>query len=502
MPRISHGEIPSLERLADAQGGTRRINRTAKVPFDFAVIQEPTPFGYLFPELQTPETLLASSRQTRDGLIDLGMTMREPEYDSTPDSATPSAYTYLGQFIDHDITFEAKSDSLATLDDPDLEPLSLETITDQLKNGRTPSLDLDNVYYKPAPRIASRLRVGVVAPNGNRPPNKDIANDLPRRPPSTDKENDRAALIGDFRNDENLIIAQLHVAFLRAHNAIAGRGRTFDEARSLLRQHYQWLVIKDFLNRIADPEIVNSILLNGNQVFRPPLDQLFMPLEFSVAAYRYGHSMVRPQYNVNLNFSGPSAATLQDLFTLTAVSGRLRKFDTLPEDWIIEWRNFLDEGSNRAREIDTRLTGGLFDLQAFGKEMPREARLPVRNLLRGYLLRLPTGQAIARALGLPVMTPREIETVAASVSDEQLAAVRACNFSQRTPLWYYILAESANRLSSVLGPVGSTIVAEVLIGLIRNSKDSILRERNWRPTLGATPGRFTLHDLLKLGGVL
>jgi len=501
MPRISHGEAPSLERLAQAQLGTHQINRNLKFPFEFAVTQEPTPFGYLLPELQAPETLLPTSREIRDGLVNLGIAMVEPEDDSTPDSVTPSAYTYFGQFIDHDITFEAKSDSLASISDPDLEPLPLEAITTKLQNGRTPSLDLDNVYYKPAPRQGSRLRLGVVSPQGNRPPNKDIANDLPRQPPRRDPETDRAAIIGDFRNDENLIIAQLHVAFLRAHNAIAIAGRSFDEARKSLRQHYQWIVIKDFLNRIADPEIVQDVLNQGNRFFRPALDQLFMPLEFSAAAYRYGHSMIRSSYNYNLNFRGPKAATLRDLFSLTAVSGQLGGFDTLPEQWIIEWQNFLDEGTNHARPIDTRLTNELFALPAFGKPMPNEARLPVRNLLRGYLLRLPTGQAVARAMGLPVMTPREIEAVAASVSDEQLAAVRACRFSERTPLWYYILAEAAHRMSSVLGPVGSTIVSEVLIGLVRNSKDSILREDNWTPTLG-TSGRFTLRDLLRLGGVI
>jgi len=292
------------------------------------------------------------------------------------------------------------------------------------------------------------------------------------------------------------------MAFLRAHNAIVAQGHTFDEAKKMLRRHYQWIVIKDFLNRIADPEIVNRVLTKGNRFYQPAPDQSFMPLEFSVAAYRYGHSMVRSTYNYNINFRGATAPTLERLFTLTALSGRLGGFATLPENWIIQWDNFLDEGSNRARPIDTRLSEALFHLQSFGQPVPKEARLPVRNLLRGYLLRLPTGQAVAKALGLPVMTPREIEEVAGRVSPNQLKAVRARGFSERTPLWYYILAESANRLSSVLGPVGSTIVTEVLIGLVRNSQDSILRKRNWQPTLGSTPGRFTLRDLLKLGGVL
>jgi hypothetical protein len=321
---------------------------------------------------------------------------------------------------------------------------------------------------------------------------------VPRKPRSDKEEDDRAALIGDKRNDEKLIISQLHVAFLRAHNAIAARGHTFYEARKILRRHYQWLVIKDFLPRICDPWIVSNILNGGNQVFLTDPDNLFMPFEFSVGAYRFGHSMVRETYHYNSTFT---RATLRDLFRLTALSGDLRGSNTLPEIWIIDWNNFLDGGTNRARSIDTGLSRALFALTGFNKPMP-EARLPVRNLLRGYMLRLPTGQAVAGALNLPVMTPQEIEEVAESVSEEQLAAVRAGQFADRTPLWYYILAEAAREPSGRLGPVGSTIVAEVIIGLVRGSKDSILRKTNWKPTLGQTPDLFTLRDLFVLGSVL
>jgi hypothetical protein len=210
----------------------------------------------------------------------------------------------------------------------------------------------------------------------------------------------------------------------------------------------------------------------------------------------------RSAYDYNVNFTGKTAASLGELFTFTAFSGRLKDFATLPENWIIEWENFLDEGKNVARQIDTRLVEPLFHLVELGKPMPDEARLAVRNLLRGYLLRIPTGQAVARALDLPVVPAREIEAVAASVSTEQLEAVRDPQFSKRTPLWYYILAESAAGLSDVLGPVGSTIVAEVIIGLVRGSVDSIFREPGWQPTLGSVPGRFVLRDLLHLAGEL
>jgi Animal haem peroxidase len=496
---ISHGVIPTLERLEKAQATVRDLNGEVDLPFSFAITSSTSRFDYLFPDLQTADARLPELPETYARLVELGDTMREPD-GQRADSSIPSAYTYFGQFVDHDITFEAKSDNIVKLSDPDFRVLTPDEIRTRITNGRTPGLDLDNVYYKPAPRNCSRMVLGFVSsadPNGA-PPGK--ANDLPRRPPRrNDRSNDRAALIGDKRDDENLIIAQLHVAFLRAHNAIVARGHTFDEARRILRRHYQWIVIKDFLPRICDPWIVNNILTGGNRVFRTDPDDLFMPFEFSVAGYRFGHSMVRSSYHYNASFP---RASLKDLFTLTALSGNLRDSDSLPENWIIQWENFLDRGLNCARSIDTGLSGALFDLTEFNKPMPVEARLPVRNLLRGYMLRLPSGQAVARALNVRVLSPDDIEEVARRVSTEQLAAVRAGGLSECTPLWYYILAEAADEPSDRLGPVGSTLVAEVLIGLIRGSKDSILRKKDWEPTLGTTPGQFDLHDLLELAGVL
>jgi len=493
--KISHGVIPKVERLEQAQVAVRDLNRDVDLPFSFAITSRTSSFDYLLPDLQTEHSLLPESAETYAGLVSLGASMVEPESDACPDTSIPSAYTYLGQFIDHDITFEAKSDDMVKLSDTDFRVLTPEEIDTKITNGRTPGLDLDNVYYNPAPRNCSRMVLGFVSGvRGGK------AFDLPRKPRRLhDRANDRAALIGDKRDDENLIIAQLHVAFLRAHNAIVARGHSFDEARRILRRHYQWIVIKDFLPRVCDPWVVSEILAGGNKVFQPVLDGSFMPFEFSVAAYRFGHSMVRNQYVYNANFRN---AKLTDLFTQTALSGDLGIFDTLPETWIIDWQNFLDRGPNCARPINTALSPALLGLTAFNKPMPVEARLPVRNLLRGYMLRIPTGQSVASALDLPVMTAAQIEEVAASVSEEQLAAVRAGGFAERTPLWYYILAEAAAANSGTLGPLGSTIVAEVLIGLVRGSKDSILRKKDWKPVLGETPGRFTLSDLLKLAGVL
>ena len=208
------------------------------------------------------------------------------------DSRIPAAYTYFGQFVDHDVTLEANSASLPDLLDPDLAPLGRSQIRENIRNTRTAALELDSVYGPPAPRNGDRMEIGKVDESGGRPPGKNDFNDLPREPRRRLPEHDRAALTGDPRNDENLVIAQLHVAFLRAHNRLVGQGKTFGEARRTLRRHYQHIVLHDFLKKIADPQIVDETI-QENRVYDPRDERFFLPLEFSVAAYRFGHSMVR-----------------------------------------------------------------------------------------------------------------------------------------------------------------------------------------------------------------
>jgi hypothetical protein len=511
MVRVRHGEVISLKQFEVAVNGIRKINAglgLASAPVRISVL---TNFDYMFPKLQSDaDALLCSDKpeETVAHLIALGETMREPGTDSKFDSTIPAAYTYFGQFVDHDITLELQSDEIGDLDDPKLKPLSLDIIRTQIKNSRTPAPDLDSVYGAtsdgtPVPRDCSSLAVSAVNKSGQRPPNKDTFNDLPRKPRSATPEIDREALIGDARNDENLIVSQLHVAFLRAHNALVSRGLNFNEARKTLVQHYQWLIIHDFLKRIAGPELVNEILRHGNRFYRPPACGLYMPLEFSAAAYRFGHSMVRSSYDYNLNFQKGMAATLKQLFSLTAFSGGLSGFDHVPEKWIVQWENFLDGGSSKARSISPRLVEPLYELQDTTGHPVDGIRgsLAVRNLLRGYLLRMPVGQKVAQALGLPVLSEEEMVRVASSVNPKQAEVLRATGFIKRTPLWYYILAESAAGKSGRLGLVGGTIVAEVLIGLVRWSEDSILSHHGWKPTLGSQPGRFTMRDFFRLAGV-
>lgn len=519
MPRISHGSTISLGSLLATRAKFAEL--AAELPLGFAVAApaDLKDFDFMFPALQAdPASLLPEDRATRDALVELGISMLDPVQgngDPAGDSSIPAAYTYLGQFIDHDITLEAASAGLDELLDPQLRPLQPGNIRGVLRNARTASLDLDSVYAPPAPMDGDEMVVGrVTRANGTsepllRPPGKDDFNDLPREPRAQVMSRDRAALTGDPRNDENTIISQLHTAFLRAHNVLVRQGHGYDAARRMIRQHYQWIVLRDFLPRIADPAVVDRILANGNQFFVPAQDGFFMPLEFTVGAYRFGHSMVRESYNFNLNFNlggnpGTIPATLGLLFTFTALSGQLGDFETLPDNWIVEWEHLVDTGApfDRARRIDTRLVEPLFTLPHFsGQPLPGDAgRLAVRNLLRGYLLRMPTGQAVSRAMGIPPLTAAELE---AAVPPAQAAILKRAGFLERTPLWFYLLAEASHHSGGErLGPAGSTIVAEVLAECVRRSDDSILAIQGWAPTLGGTKSTFALADLLRFAGVL
>ncbi|MDQ3701196.1 MAG: hypothetical protein M3442_09780 [Chloroflexota bacterium] len=494
MPRVFHGDViiqaaAAAPRVA-ADGGS-----VGPPPALAPAAADLHDFDFMFPTLQAdPASLLPQSADTPARLKDLGRAMEDPGGPDPGEAAIPAVYTYFGQFVDHDITLEVQpADLPATLSGtmpnllaPDMIPLPQAQIQNAIRNSRVATLDLDNVYGQGAgvPRDAGngeKLRIGHVSPLNEpefpeekpflRPPNKGDANDVPRDPRSASDLHDRAALIGDPRNDENTIIAQLHLAFLLAHNVLVDQGHTFEQARTILRQHYQHIVVHDFLKRVADPAIVDDILQNGNQRYDALADPFFLPLEFAVAAYRFGHTMVRPDYNFNINFNlsgepGTAPANLFLLFTFSALSGQLgfapTDTDTLPENWVIQWENIVDTRTGapfgKARRLDTKLAGlshdnpdlaqGLFrlhDLKGHMEMPPDAARLGVRNLLRGYRLRLPTGQAVAGVLGLPVLTPAQLQAAAASPA--QVQALQAGGFLERTPLWYYILAEAKHTVS-------------------------------------------------------
>jgi Animal haem peroxidase len=478
----------------------------------------PQLFGRMFPALQP-------FRPPDEGLIALGTSgssagggptnMEEP-LPSPDNSAIPAGFTYFGQFVDHDLTLDP------TVGFPFIPDAR------RLRDARTPAFDLDSLYglgpklqpelYDPAfPASRARMAIGSTNPTpsiagrGNLPtiPGS-LPNDLPRHA-------DLTAIIGDRRNDENLIVAQLHLAFLKFHNAVIGRlpdaDDAFEEAKRLVTWHYQWIVLNDFLPRIVDPAVRDDVLKNGRKLFEFD-DRPFMPIEFSAAAYRLGHSMVREQYNYNRVFNAvvPTAlvpATLDFLFDFTGAGG-FQPTSTpdphavlsgIPSNWVIDWRRFFEVTSdsvagkllNVARAIDTKITHFLFSLRVPGVVAALPTSLPERNLLRGSRLGLPTGQDVAQAIGVTALQPDELATGATG------AVIRQFGFDTRTPLWFYILKEAeVVAKGQRLGPVGSRIVSEVFVGLLDGDENSFRRKQpDWKPTLAARqPGDFTMADLL------
>ncbi len=459
-------------------------------------------FCRMFPDLKGFEP-------TDAGLIVLGQAMEDTSNNPIGDSNVPAGYTYFGQFVDHGITF----DQTEGLPDGELEP-------EEIINGRSPTLDLDGLYGRGPNRSPElyeadgvHLRVGLTTETGNFGVQGVLPNDVPRRP-DDGSDTAKQAILGDPRNDENLLTAQTHVAFLKFHNKVVDRltgADRFHEASNIVRQVYHSIVLHDFLPRIVDHAVYQDVLQNGRKFYMPegiPQGELpCMPVEFSVAAYRLGHSMIRNQYEFNRIFRsiGPGpASSLELVFEFSQVSGDLFGNPTLPTEWIIDWTRFYDFSgipgidnsprSNKARLLDTRLATGLAHLPEFAGNVPEPhlASLAVRNLLRGRLLGLPTGQDVAHAIGTRPLNPRQVR------SGEHAAILESNNFQRETPLWYYILKEAqVHHDGQRLGEVGSRIVVETLHGLIEGSRSSILREQSWRPSLPcANPDHFTMPDLL------
>ncbi len=522
-----------------------------------------TPFDYLFPSLTSdPDAHLPAGDPTTIAKVvadlkALGKLMTEPRpagadpiQSNDGNSTVPAVYTYLGQFIDHDITArtDRRNEVGHVIDDP-LQPADPATVKATVRNERVPALDLDSVYgdgptFPGGPETAAKdlydgikLKVGRIALQGKEgqdptipgvriPLQADLDRDLPRGV----GEDPRKANIADSRNDENLIVAQLHLAFLRFHNATVDWVRrhepyytdqaVFARARELVTWHYQWLVVHDYLATIALPGVVDQIMLEGNQFYEKRNDEVWMPLEFSVAAFRFGHTMVRGAYDYNRNFGRPGrvigAASFGLLFTFTGKGGFRGQTDVLPFNWVIEWERFVERDprftDHFSRRIDTRLADALGRManESQGETVPTIIEilqhLAVRNLLRGYQLSMPTGQAVAGQLGLLPLTEEELQE---GNSDELNQLLASSGFLQRTPLWYYVLKEAEVQSGgNSLGEAGSRIVAETLIGQIRNDPTSYLAANlePWVPEHGVLlpDGRpiLTMKDFLRFAGVL
>jgi Animal haem peroxidase len=469
-------------------------------------------FGRMFRCLP-PARFGATDTQNEDHLTALGQAM-SAEFDEPKDgkddeeSGIPALYTYLGQFIDHDITFDPAS-SLQKQNDPDA-----------LTDFRTPALDLDSVYGRgpdDQPYLydgSNSFLLGDAIAGGN-----SGARDLPRNGATP-----RRALIGDPRNDENTIVSQLQGLFLRFHNRFVVDNPTlpFSSVQQAVRFHYQYVVANDFLPRIVHSSVISALKHDHHydkralQVFHWR-NAPFLPVEFSVAAYRQGHSMVRPGYRLSDTILLPIFPVPPDF------PEGLTGFRAMNPAWGIDWSRFIDldirayDGApdvqkqrlQFAYRIDTSIVNPLSMLPPSVASNP--ASLPQRNLLRGWRLGLPSGQDVARAMGVKPLKDQQI-LLGQGVDhpDSPLKDITAVSkvFAGNCPLWTYILAEAMRYREAVaapviepvtintpkLGPVGGRIVAEVILGLMFGDPHSFLSMApQWTPKSGAG---YTLKDFV------
>lgn len=496
--------------LASLKNETKRFHG-AKITlnwFPFPMRSSPCndKFGYLTSNTVRQSSKLDMNPVTVNLLNQLGGMMGDPGRDVGADSNIPAGYTYFGQFVDHDITLDVSSD------------INNATNAASINNMRTPTLELDNIYGRgPAlspylyvfpsigPSTAIKLKLGKNTNAGRGGPSTNgggingmvIKNDADV--PRIDGTN--TAIIGDPRNDENLFVAQFQMAMLKFHNKVVDivvasgfTGDIFVESKKIVTHHYQWAVVNDFLKRICGASVVSNSLTS---VAAPVGSSFSMPVEFSVGAYRFGHSLIRERYWINHNFINQS---LSDAFNFI-------RNPNLPvlSNWVVDFNAFFQTGINVpvfnfARKIDSLLANGLENLPGGSGIM---AMLAARNLRRGLAFGLPSGQATATALGIAPLTSAQL-TSGLPANEIALLNSNGGLLLNKTPLWYYILREAAVLSNgNSLGPLGAKIVADTFVKILKRDSESYLNKvGGFTPFLPSDVlGDFTVTDIIKLSEV-
>ena len=476
----------------------------------------------------------------------------ETELDDEENYGLPAGFTYLGQFADHDITFKA-DDAFAVKGQDGV-------------NHRSARFDLDPLYgagpglqpflYNADGRTLAR---GRALTQGGRP---SASFDHPRV--------DGVAVIADKRNDENVLVSQMHGAFASFHNALAqDRPKaSFEELRQMVTWHYQWMLLTDFLPRLCGEKAMHRLLPaladgrgpncgRSRRTITADLRPGEMPLEFSDAAYRFGHSAIRSVYRLNAQMTGtaeeqrrnPAAAGRKFIFAAVDQAG-LNGNRAFPEEWAIDWGLFFETrgpmtpdqialGAQKVQasyKIDTSLVNPLAFLpefsqngtpaaktaEGFAKPKPGAiANLALRNLMRGQASGLASGQDVARAMGYEPLSDKDLMVGKATVdglTENQSITAYGDSFKGQAPLWFYVLAEAQytwcnrarahtgddfakNTLPGHLGPVGGQLVAETFVALMELDPDSVLHApRDWQPLYGQG-SRFGMVDLVRTAGL-
>jgi Animal haem peroxidase len=380
--------------------------------------------------------------------------------DCEEDARVEAGWPIFGQYVAHDLT-------------ADRSPLRTHADVDSLRNMRSPRANLEALYGGGpggSPYLYRRDDPAKLL---------EADGDLPRN-------QEGIALIGDPRNDVHSFMNQMQVAFIRAHNRLVDRLREdgvaeddlFDEARRALSWHYQWLIVNDFLPGLIGAQLVDELLGDGPRYYKAD-GVPFIPVEFADAAYRYGHSQIRQLYQ--LQPDGPQRPVFPDLVGFGPIGDRL-------VDWSLLFDVPGQPSAQRSKPIDGQLPRSLIELpQAVTGAVEVEAyrSLAARDLERGQGTELPSGESVARFMGVEPLSEDEV-------------GLSRSGWEGETPLWLYVLRESSvRRDGDALGEVGGRIVGEVLVGIIASDPESYLSvEPSWEPTLPRHEERFRLRDLL------
>jgi hypothetical protein len=447
-----------------------------------------------------------------------------------PDSmtATPAAFTYLGQFLAHELTVHHPAGSSRKAASVPIIDSAIDLKTVFLRPFDFPKVPPAHVVEVEGLALSKTIvNSGPMFPGGG-------LEDVPR------SENGSAMLF-ERRNDQNLAVSQTHVVvtrFAQAMLQILKEISSGDDPHVAVIRYFQSVVLQDYLPRIVDPETYDDVMRNGRVYVAPSggvdnLEPFYVPVEFSTAIFRFGHSMVRDDYapwnTEDPNLTVPSALA-SDLLGFSFAGGSLTD-GRLLQSWTADWGHLLGllgKDPIKARAIGTKLSKDLFclpkdlflssdlDRPCLGTETSN-INLARRTLMAGGLLGLPTGQTLAKlvqekldAAGspcrIPILTPDELEIPEnPKATAIMLEGTVGSRFVDQTPLWVYILREAAvcdggNRL----GPLGSRFVAETLSAAVEASGSGMIIKGIRQPFKadpifgGRSLDKFDYADLVRL----
>lgn len=395
------------------------------------------------------------------------------------DGPADTGMTFFGQFVDHDLTLDATS-ALGTRIDPATIP-----------NVRTPSLDLDCVYGA-GPEASPHLYGADDAEQFLVFGRKDNPRDLARTCAGK-------ALIGDPRNDENIIVAQVQAIFIELHNLlmskrvdgtpegedikacahegidtqvwsdhVSPRLRNFEEVRRFVRLHYQWMVWCELLPAFVDLACLDWALESQPFGWDAPV----MPVEFTGAGYRFGHATTQFAYALT------KGATPVELFAMPGFGPR-------PVEGNIEYAVWFTMSggvkAQKARPVGPHLGAPLLDLPFVHDTINlaeinetlsvQQARnLALRNMVRDrYTYQLASGQQLAAKLGTPVFPVPDV--------------LKDRGFT-KTPLWFHCLQEAERHGDGKLTGAGGRLVGSVFANLLRRDSTTFLHIPHFKPWQG------------------